>query len=46
MSKCGPDIISKDKEAKKVWEGRVQVSFSTYVIILVHTKYSGCLHMV
>jgi hypothetical protein len=26
ITKCGPDIISKDKAAKALWEKRIQVS--------------------
>jgi len=34
MSKYGPEVISRDKEAKKVWEERVQVGFPTDSLIL------------
>jgi hypothetical protein len=33
LSKFGPDIISKDREAKITWERRVQVRFSSKVLV-------------
>jgi len=35
MPKYGPEIISRDKEAKMVWEGRVQVSLPSIPVVHV-----------
>jgi hypothetical protein len=34
MLRYGPEVISRDKEAKMVWEGRVQVRLPTKLLFL------------
>jgi hypothetical protein len=46
ISKYGPDIISKDKAAKMLWDCRIQVSYSTFHMHTFYIETIGRLHLV
>ena len=46
ISKYGPDIISKDKAAKMLWECRIQVSFSAFHMHTFYIEIIGRPHLV
>src|SRR5258705_51878 len=44
LLKYGPEVISRDKEAKKLWEGQVQVRFPTNSLNLdLYRKCRPCI---